>query len=55
MNTTSKKTQKVKASKTFKKKKVAYSDLPDLSKDPFFVKKNEDAKKFLEDVIRRFA
>jgi len=43
------KKKKVKAKKAVKKKTVKYSKLPDLSNDPYFVKKAEEAKAMLRE------
>jgi len=41
--------RKVKSKKAARKKATRYSDLPDLSNDPYFVKKAEEAKEFLRE------
>jgi hypothetical protein len=43
------KKKKAKAKRVFKKKAVKYSDLPDLSNDPYFVKKGEEAMEMLRE------
>lgn len=49
MGVTVKKNRKIKAKrKPIKKKAVRYSNLPDLSNDPYFVKKAEEAKELLQ-------
>jgi hypothetical protein len=40
--------KKRKAQKPARKKSVRYSNLPDLSNDPYFVKKAESAKELLK-------
>jgi hypothetical protein len=37
----------VKSGKVFKKKATRFVDMPDLSKDPYILKKNEKAKEML--------
>jgi len=43
------KKRKVKAKKAPNKKAVRYSNLPDLSNDPYFVKKAEEAEAMLRE------
>lgn len=48
MAVVTKNNKKIRSKKPSRKRAVKYSNLPDLSKDPYFVKKAESAKELLK-------